>query len=82
MLGDLVLRGIRLGLNCPQPFFAILGDQVELGCNAVCNPGSVAGRASRVYPLAGLRGFLPERIILKAGGQRVVMKGRAGEAES
>ena len=63
-------------------FGAILGDQVELGCNAVCNPGSVAGRASRVYPLAGLRGFLPERTILKAGGQRVVMQGRAGEAES
>lgn len=54
-------------------FGAILGDRAEIGCNAVCNPGSVVGRASRVYPLASLRGFLPEATVLKAGGERVAL---------
>ncbi|HWQ07652.1 MAG TPA: hypothetical protein VN436_01035 [Holophaga sp.] len=60
-------------------FGAILGDEAEIGCNAVCNPGSVVGRSSRVYPLAGLRGFLPGSTILKAGGERVALQDRDRE---
>ncbi len=58
---------IRTGL---VKFGAVLGDGAEIGCNAVCNPGSVVGRASRVYPLASLRGFLSGGTILKADGSR------------
>lgn len=67
---------IFTGLN---KFGAILGDDVEIGCNAVCNPGSIAGRSSRVYPLASLRGFLPGSTIFKAGGERVTLRDRDRE---
>ena len=42
-----------------RKFGAILGDGVEVGCNAVLNPGSVIGRRSLVYPGAQWRGTLP-----------------------
>ena len=29
---------------------AIIGDHVEIGCNAVVSPGSVLGRHSVIYP--------------------------------
>lgn len=52
-----------------QKFGALLGDGAEIGCNAVLNPGSIVGRASRVYPLCSVRGVLPERSILKSSGE-------------
>lgn len=44
---------------------AMLGDHVEVGCNAVLNPGTVVGRYSRIYPTACVRGFVPPRHIYK-----------------
>ena len=47
---------------------AMLGDFVEVGCNAVLNPGTVIGRNSNVYPLSCVRGVVPENSIYKSGG--------------
>ena len=47
---------------------AILGDDVEVGCNSVLNPGTVIGPGSRVYPLSSVRGYVPARSIVKTGG--------------
>ncbi len=44
---------------------AILGDQVEIGCNSVLNPGTVIGRRSSVYPTSCVRGVIPEDCIYK-----------------
>lgn len=44
---------------------AMLGDGVEVGCNAVLNPGTVIGRGSVVYPLTSVRGVLPPDSICK-----------------
>lgn len=44
---------------------AILGDEVEVGCNSVLNPGTVIGRNSNVYPLSMVRGYIPENSIFK-----------------
>lgn len=48
-----------------RKFGALLGDQAEIGCNAVLNPGSIIGRASVVYPLTNWRGVLPPNSIAK-----------------
>jgi UDP-N-acetylglucosamine diphosphorylase / glucose-1-phosphate thymidylyltransferase / UDP-N-acetylgalactosamine diphosphorylase / glucosamine-1-phosphate N-acetyltransferase / galactosamine-1-phosphate N-acetyltransferase len=48
-----------------RKFGALLGDQCEVGCNAVLNPGSILGRASVIYPNVVWRGILPERMIVK-----------------
>lgn len=44
---------------------AILGDNVEVGCNSVLNPGTVIGRCSNVYPTSSVRGVIPANSIYK-----------------
>ena len=44
---------------------AILGSNVEIGCNSVLNPGTVIGKNSNVYPLSMVRGYVPENSIYK-----------------
>ena len=48
---------------------AMLGDYVELGCNSVCNPGTVIGRRSNVYPTSCVRGVVPENSIWRDNGE-------------
>lgn len=50
---------------------AILGDNVEIGCGAVLNPGTVIGRTSSVYPQCSVRGFIPAGTIYKSDGNVV-----------
>lgn len=47
---------------------AMLGDQVEVGCNSVLNPGTMVGRHSNIYPLSSVRGVIPPESIVKTGG--------------
>lgn len=51
-----------------KKFGAIVGDNAEIGCNAVLNPGTVLGRSSTVYPLSFIRGYVPENSICKHSG--------------
>ena len=51
---------------------AMLGDNVEVGCNSVLNPGTVIGRCSNVYPTSCVRGVIPANSIHKNNG--VVIK--------
>lgn len=44
---------------------AMLGDNVEIGCGSVLNPGTVIGRNTNVYPLSAVRGVVPENSIYK-----------------
>ena len=40
-----------------RKFGAILGDNAQLGCNAVTNPGTVLGRSSMVHPNTTVSGY-------------------------
>ena len=44
---------------------AILGDNVEVGCNSVLNPGTIVGRNSNIYPTSCVRGVIPPDSIYK-----------------
>jgi NDP-sugar pyrophosphorylase family protein len=48
-----------------RKFGALLGDGVEVGCNAVLNPGSIVGPGAVIYPNVFWRGFLPANMIAK-----------------
>ena len=52
-----------------KKFGAMLGDDVEVGCGSVLNPGSVIGRGSRIYPLSMVRGAVPAGSIYKRQGE-------------
>lgn len=48
-----------------KKFGAILGDNVEVGCNSVLNPGTVVCRNSNIYPVSCVRGVVPPDSIYK-----------------
>ena len=52
---------------------AMLGDDVEVGCNSVLNPGTVVGRNTNIYPLSRVRGVIPADSIFK-DPQNIVKK--------
>lgn len=48
---------------------ALIGDNVEVGCGSVLNPGTVIGRETNIYPLSSVRGCVDENSIYKARGE-------------
>ncbi len=52
-----------------RKFGAIIGDNVEIGCNSVLNPASIVGRDSIIYPLCMVRGYVPPMSIYKRPGE-------------
>ena len=48
-----------------RKFGAMLGDNVEVGCNSVLNPGTVVCKNSNIYPVSCVRGVVPPNSIYK-----------------
>lgn len=57
--GGIVGTGLR-------KFGAILGDQAEVGCNAVLNPGALLGPRALVMPCTAFTGYLPANTIARS----------------
>ena len=55
-------KKIETGL---KKFGAMIGDEVEVGCGSILNPGTVIGKNSNIYPLSSVRGVIPEKSIYK-----------------
>ena len=55
-------QNIETGL---KKFGAMIGDNVEVGCGTVLNPGTVIGKNSNIYPLSSVRGVIPQNSIYK-----------------
>lgn len=53
---------------------AMLGDNVEVGCNSVLNPGTIIGRGSNVYPTSMVRGYVAADSIYKKHGEIAAKK--------
>lgn len=60
--------GKRIETNLKK-FGAMLGDNVEIGCGSILNPGTVIGKGSSVYPLSSVRGFVKANSIYKKAGE-------------
>jgi len=58
-----------------RKFGAVVGDNVEIGCNSVINPGAIIGRRSVLYPGSMWSGVLAEDHIVKVRQvQQVVLR--------
>ena len=55
-------KKIETGL---KKFGAMIGDEVEVGCGSILNPGTVIGKNSNIYPLSSVRGVVKENSIYK-----------------
>ena len=56
-----------------RKFGAMVGDNCEVGCNAVLSPGTILGRGSVVYPNVTWRGILAERMIVKNKAEQEIV---------
>ena len=54
--------GVDSGL---RKFGAILGEDVQIGCNAVCNPGTILGSGCNVWPNVTVSGGHPSGSVLR-----------------
>lgn len=52
-----------------KKFGAMLGDEVEVGCGSILNPGTVIGSHTNIYPLSMVREFVPANSIYKKRGE-------------
>lgn len=59
-----------------RKFGALLGDNADVGCNAVLNPGTIIGRGSVVYPNTNWRGVLPPNRIVKNRAEQEIIERR------
>lgn len=57
-----------------KKFGAMIGDNVEVGCGSVLNPGTVIGKNSNIYPLSSVRGVVSENSIYKNKNEIVEKK--------
>ena len=57
-------------------FGAIVGDHAETGCNCVCNPGTLIGKHSLVYPCTSVRGYIPPHSLVKLRQEMQVVERR------
>ena len=55
-------KQIETGL---KKFGAMIGDNVEVGCGSILNPGSVIGKNTNIYPLSSVRWVVKENSIYK-----------------
>lgn len=60
--GDRIETGLK-------KFGAMLGDEVEVGCGSVLNPGTVVGPHTNIYPLSSVREAVPANSIYKKRGE-------------
>lgn len=51
-----------------RKFGSAVGDYVEIGCNAVLNPGTIVGKNSSIYPTTMVRGVIENDSIVKNNG--------------
>ena len=52
-----------------KKFGAMIGDNVEVGCGSILNPGTVVGPDSNIYPLSSVREVIPAHSIYKKRGE-------------
>ena len=55
---------------------AFLGDNVEVGCNSVLNPGTIILPNTNIYPLTSVRGVIPSNSIVKSMQDVIIKENR------
>lgn len=73
---DKTLVKIKNGSDCIETNLkkmgAMLGDNVEVGCNSVLCPGTIIGRNTNIYPLSMVRGIVEENSIYKNKNEVII----------
>lgn len=60
---------------------AIIGDQTQIGCNAVINPGTICGKFVQWYPCTNYGGFIPANSRVKSNATILVVPNKTGASD-
>lgn len=60
-----------------RKFGAIIGDDGQLGCNSVTNPGSLLGKKSYLFPCTNFGGISPQESIIRPVGKAAIYSQKA-----
>ena len=71
----LMLEGKRVDTEM-RKFGAILGDNCQLGCNSVCNPGTIMEPDCMLYGCASIQGYFLKGSRIKLKQNTIVVPGR------
>ena len=74
---NIVVKGEQEYVTGRRKIGAILGDWVEVGCNAVLKPGTVVGQRSQIYPTTCVRGVIKSDTIVKNTGEQIAKREKA-----
>lgn len=55
-----------------KKFGAVLGDEVQTGCNSVTNPGTLVGKNTICYPCVNFGGYVGPKQIIKSNFEMVI----------
>lgn len=69
-LVKVILNGNKYDTNMKK-VGSVVGDNVEIGCNAVLTPGVIIGKNSTIYPLTMVRGEIESNKIVKSTNEIV-----------
>ena len=67
-LATVKLDGARVQTGLKK-FGAMIGDEVEVGCGSILNPGTIIGKNSNIYPLSSVREYVNAGSIYKKQGE-------------
>lgn len=56
-----------------QKFGAVIGDDSQIGCNSVTNPGTLLGKDVFCYPCTNIGGIVPAKSIVKPNTQNEII---------
>ena len=63
---NITIKGEKTYPTYLRKMSAIVGDNAEIGCGCVLNPGTIVGKNTNIYPLTSVRGVIPECSIAKS----------------
>lgn len=69
-LVEITVDGVKVKTGLKK-MGAVLGDEVEVGCGSILNPGTVIGPHTNIYPLSSVRGYVKGYSIYKKQGEVV-----------
>lgn len=69
---EIVWNSQRLSTGLKK-FGAIFGDDTQIGCNAVTNPGTITGKGVNCYPCVNFGGVIPAGSVVKMSQEAVIV---------
>lgn len=65
------VKGNKIATNM-RKLGAIIGDNTQIGCNSVTNPGTLIGQDVKCYPCLNVEGFIPTGATVKPAAKPVI----------